>query len=51
MLISLCRILPGRVPSSEFGATGPLRNELAAELGDDSEEAVTQARARGQLVK
>ena len=27
------------------------RDELAAELGDDSEEAVTQARARGQLVK
>ena len=27
------------------------RDELAAELGDDSEETVTQARAKGQLVK
>ena len=27
------------------------RDELPANLGDDSEEAVTQARARGQLVK
>ena len=27
------------------------RDELAAELGDDSEETVTQAHAKGQLVK
>ena len=27
------------------------RDELAAELGDDSEETVTQARAKSQLVK
>ena len=27
------------------------RDELAAELGNDSEEAVAQARASGQLVK